>query len=202
MQRHRAGHLAVLLSLNKIDSKPNGVARTACVQPGATQLQGNGMTPSPSETSMEGSSENLEGSSQTQLVSGGGHGSPSRSDTTVKRNQGEEEDSGLKMSIDITKAANVLRLEGIINEERCSSASDDSGIQMRGTAAAGVGPRDRLGGSKSPSHDDGGGICAAPPCGIEPNEAGCDGNCEQDAGRRTTSAAQLLRCQSNDHLGT
>lgn len=200
MQRHRAGRLAVLLSLNKIDSKPDGVVRTACVQPGATELQGNGMTPSPSETSMEGSSENLEfeSSSQTQLVSGGGHGSPSRSDTTVKRNQGEEEDSGLKMSIDITQVANVLRLEGT-NEEQCSSASDDSGIQMRGTAATGVGPRL---GSKSPSHNDGGGVCAAPPCGAEPNEAGCDGSCEQDAGRRTTSAAQLLRYQSNDYLGT
>lgn len=199
MQRHRAGRLAVLINLNKIDSKPNGVVRTTCVQPGATELQGNGMTPSPSET---WSSENLDASSQSQLVSGGGHGSPSRSDTTVKRNQGEEEDSGLKMSTDITQAASVLRrLEGI-NEEQCSSASDDSGIQMRGTAAAGVGPLDRLGASKSPSHDDGGGICAAPPCGVEPSEAGCDGSCEQDAARRTPSAAQLLRCQLNDYPGT
>ena len=204
MQRHRAGRLAVLLSLGKIDTKPDGVARTACVQPGAAQVQGNGktpstfglMAPSPSETSMEGSSENLVGSSQNQLVSGGGHGSRSRSDTT-KRNQGEEEDGGLKMNIDITQAANVLRLE----EEQCSSASDDSGIQnsMR-EAGAGVGPGP---GSKSPSHDDGGGVCAAPPCGVEPNEAACDGSCGKDAAQRTPSAAQLLRGHSyasNDYL--
>jgi hypothetical protein len=199
MQRHRAGRLAVLLSLSKIDSKPDGVARTACVQPGP-QLQGNGrtpstvglMAPSASETSMEGSAGN-ERSRQNQLVS---RGPRSRSDAT-KRNQGEEEDSGLKMNIDITQAANVLRLERI-NEE-CSSASDDSGIQ-----AAGIGPP----GSKSPNHDahDGGGVyvCAVPPCGIEPNEAGCDQNCGQDAASRTPSAAQLLRRPlnaSNDYLG-
>ncbi len=200
MQRHRAGRLAVLLSLSKIDSKPDGVARTACVQPGP-QLQGNGrtpstvglMAPSASETSVEGSAEN----ERSRQVGGGGRGSQSRSDAT-KRNQGEEEDSGLKLNIDIAQAANVLRLERI-NEE-CSSASDDSGIQLR-EAAAGVGPGLR---SKSPTHDEGGVChCAVPPCGVE---AGCDQNCGQDvdAASRTPSAAQLLRRPSNasnDYLG-
>lgn len=195
MQRHRAGRLAVLLSLSKIDSQPDGVARTACVQPGA-QLQGAAaqnertpstvglMAPSASEISMEGSEK--EGSSQNLI--GGGKSQP-RSDATKPT---QEEDSGLEMSIDITQAANVLRLEGI-NEE-CSSASDDSGIQVR--EAAGIG-------SKSPNHD--GGMCAEPPCGVEPNGAGCDQSCTygQDA-VRIPSAAQLLRRPSNasnDYLG-
>ena len=197
MQRHRAGRLAVLLSLNKIDSRPDGVARTACIQPGA-QLQGASvqnertpstiglMAPSASENSMEGSEK--EGSNQNLI--GGGESQP-RSDATKLI---QEEDSGLEMSIDITQAANVLRLEGINEESQCSSASDDSGIQVRETAGIG---------SKSPNHD--GGVCADPPCGVEPNGAGCDQSCAygQDA-VRIPSAAQLLRRPSNasnDYLG-
>ena len=196
MQRHRAGRLAVLLSLNKIDSKPDGVARTACVQPGA-QLQDAAalndertpstvglMAPSASDNSMEGSEK---GGSSRNLISG--RESQPRSDTMKPI---QEEDSGLEMRIDITQAANVLRLGGI-NEE-CSSVSDDSGIQVRETAGIG---------SNSPNHD--GSMCAEPPCGVEPNGAGCDQSCTygQDA-VRIPSAAQLLRRPSNasnDYLG-
>ena len=192
MQRHRAGRTAVFLSLKKIDSKPDGVARTACVKPRA-QLKENGRTPSTvgliapsaSENSMEGS-EN-EGLSQNLTVSGSGS-QPRRAAATKII---QDEDSGLKMSIDITQAANVLHLEDI--SEECSSASDDSGIQMRETAALG---------SKSPNHD--GGQCSEPPYGAEPNGAtSCDQSCA-DVERRTPSAAQLLRHPlnaSNDYLG-
>lgn len=195
MQRHRAGRLAVLLSLNKIDSKPDGVARTTCVQPGAPE---NGrspstvglMAPSGSENSIMGGSENE--ASSRNLVSSGE--SQPMSDATKPI---QEEDSGLEMNIDTTQATNVLRLDGINKENR--SASDDSGIQIRETAGLG---------SKSPTHD-GGTLCAGPPCGVEPNGAGCDQSCAaafggEDGASRTPSSAQLLRrpsIASNDYLG-
>ena len=196
MQRHRAGRLAVLLSLNKIDSKPDGVARTACIKPGAQEaaVQNEGsclrtpstvglLAPSVSENSMEGS-EN-EGSSQN-LINGGESQPASDAARPI-----QEEDSGLEMSIDISQAANVLRLEAI-NEE-CSSASDDSGIQLQA--------RETGLGSESPPNN----VCTEHPCGVEPNGAACDQSCAcgQDA-VRIPSAAQLLRGPlnaSNDYLG-
>lgn len=127
---------------------------------------------------MEGS-EN-EGSSQN-FVSGG-----ESQPTSDAMRPIQEKDSGLEMRIDITQAGNVLRLAGI-NEE-CSSASDDSGIQLKETGL----------GTESPSNN----VCIEPPCGVEPNGAACDQSCAcgQDVAR-TLSGAQLLRHPSNDYLG-
>ena len=182
MQRHRAGRLAVLLSLSRIDAKPDGVARTACIAPG-TSAQNEStsqrtlstvglMAPSASENSME-ESEN-EGSSRN-LVSG-----KSQSSAARPIQEDSQRDSSLQMSIDITQTASVLRLEGI--SEECSSTSEDSGIQMRETNG-----------------------CTEPHC-VAPSGADHHLN-PPSSGQtitQTSSAAQLLRDSShasNDFLG-
>ena len=110
MHRHRAGRLAVLLSLKGVDARPDGVARTAYINPsppaprkhpvenGRSPSTVGLMAPSGSENSMESSDADR----QTAV-----------DDEAVECNQaaGVQADRGLEMNIDIVQAASVLRFE-------------------------------------------------------------------------------------------
>lgn len=110
MQRHRASRLAVLLSLKTIDTKPDGVERTAgCIKPAPAGMLAvpnfHGERDSSTTKLMQTcSSENSMGRSDHC-------GESQQKDSEPSRNKSlAEGDSGLEMSMDVTEGANVLRL--------------------------------------------------------------------------------------------
>lgn len=186
MQRHRAGRLAVLLSLSKIDARPDGVARTACINPDAATAKDCSkggqrqrtpstvhlMAPVASENSVEGISENEESSQNLR--------------PTLENSR---TDSGLEMrrlSIDVTQqTADILRIEALNGE--CRSVSDDSGILVGG-------------GSPNNGSAESSSCVAAASSGAGVGES-CAAICRRNDTRISGTARLPSNASSSDHLG-
>ena len=152
MQRHRAGRVAVLLSLNKVDSRPDGVERTTgTVVPNSRQQTDGRESKSPSRSpakrltqkrpSIVGLMEHTASENSTEDTSSE---EIEMGDIVVKEPRSAranramvEADSGLEMNMDLADAGSVLSLE--VNGSCVPSEMQDYvGERDSSSAAAGT----------------------------------------------------------------